>query len=337
MGVDSVGGSSSNPRSSPASSSGSGQGSTSAVSPNASGVGATPNTAPPRSPAVNFDQSGFDPAHSVRSMPALTQPTPVNRMNFERSSFDPSQASAAVPGLFDSTPLNPVAQTFTQSLPALPENFESAFKVPRGQLTFDAEGLEERGPYFSRTPHHPTMTSGVTIGRGYDMKERSTQEVVTDLTAAGVPQADAELLAQGATLTGQAARDFINRPDVAAIEISQSAQKNLFNTVYAEYQQYVRDISNDPERIEVYGRVDWENLNPAILDVAVDMRYRGDYSPLTRKDVQPLIVNNDLQGMYDLFSNEDKMINEWNVPRDRFERRRDFLANALAEQQAAAQ
>ncbi|WP_233166510.1 pesticin C-terminus-like muramidase [Archangium sp. Cb G35] len=310
-------------------------GPTSAASPTASGVGTAQNTVPSRAPAVNFEQSSFDPANSVRSMPALTQPTPVNRMNFERSSFDPAQASASVPGLFDSAPLNPVAQTFTNPLPALPENFESAFKVPKGQLTFDAEGQEERGRYFSRTPHHPTMSSGVTIGRGYDMKHRSTEEVVADLTAAGVPQADAELLAQGAKLTDQAARDFVNRPDVAAIEISQSAQKNLFNTVYDEHEQDMMRIANGPSQLEAYGQVDWENLDPAILDLAVDLRFRGDYTPLTRKEVQPLIVNNDLQGLYDLFSNEDKMVNEWNVPRDRFEQRRDYLANALAEQAAA--
>ncbi len=337
MGVDSVSGSSSSPKSSPVSSSSGGSSPPPSSSANASGVSPTPSTPQPRTPTVSFERSGFDPAGAVRSTPALRDATPMARAGFDPNSrFEPAQPGASVPGLFDATPMNPVAQTFTQPLPALPENFESAFKVPEGQLTFDAEGMETRGAFFSRTPHHPTMSSGVTIGRGYDMKHRSAEQVVGHLTAAGMPQADAELLAQGAKLTGQDARDFVNRPDVAAIEISQSAQKNLFNTVYEEHAQDVLRISNDPARIEVFGSVDFENLDPAIMDLAVDLRFRGDYSPTTRKDVQPLMVNNDLQGMHDLFADEDKMINEWNVPRDRFERRRDYLANALAERAATA-
>ncbi|WP_338023495.1 calcium-binding protein [Archangium primigenium] len=291
----------------------------------------TPSTPPARTPTVNFERSGFDPAGAVRSTPALRDATPLARAGFDPNSrFEPAQPGASVPGLFDATPMNPVAQTFTQPLPALPENFESAFKVPKGQLTFDAEGMETRGAFFSRTPHHPTLGSGVTIGRGYDMKYRTSEQVVEHLTAAGVPQADAELLAQGAKLTGQDARDFVNRPDVAAIEISQSAQKNLFNTVYAEHEKDVLDISNSPSRLEAFGRVDWENLDPALLDVAVDLRFRGDYKPETRKDFQPLLVNNDLQGLKDLLSDEDKMLNDWKVPRDRFERRRDYVADAVA-------
>jgi hypothetical protein len=48
------------------------------------------------------------------------------------------------------------------------------FIVERGQITFDLEGLESPGSrYHSRKAHHPTPISGVTIGRGYDLKEIS--------------------------------------------------------------------------------------------------------------------------------------------------------------------
>lgn len=215
------------------------------------------------------------------------------------------------------------------SLSPTPEAFVSDFSVPEGQLTFDAEGQEARGAYFSRKAHWPGGASGVTIGRGYDMRERTRESVASELGAAGVPRADAELLAQGATLTGDEAARFIARVEVKAIQISPMAQKKLFSAVYGQYAADVKRISNKPDAVAKYGNVDWENLNPAIKDVAVDLRYRGDYTPATRREVQELIANNDLQGLYDVLSDEAKMTGEWRVPRDRFERRRDYLAAAL--------
>ena len=47
--------------------------------------------------------------------------------------------------------------------------------VESGQVTFDAEGNDiESSRYFSRVIHWPGNTeSGVTIGRGYDMGNRT--------------------------------------------------------------------------------------------------------------------------------------------------------------------
>jgi hypothetical protein len=44
-------------------------------------------------------------------------------------------------------------------------------KVAKGQATYNSEG-NEGGKYHSRKAHHPTAASGVTIGRGYDLKEK---------------------------------------------------------------------------------------------------------------------------------------------------------------------
>ena len=57
--------------------------------------------------------------------------------------------------------------------------------VAFGQLTFDAEGMEKPGRFFSRRLHVPSSSSGATIGRGYDMREKSRDEIVADLVAAG--------------------------------------------------------------------------------------------------------------------------------------------------------
>ena len=78
------------------------------------------------------------------------------------------------------------------------------------QHLFDSEGLENPGGRFhSRVPHLPPGASGVTIGRGYDIKSRSKQSVIRDLKSAGVSESDAKRLAEGVDLTGQAAKKFI--------------------------------------------------------------------------------------------------------------------------------
>lgn len=325
MGVDSVGGSSSRSSSNSVSSDRTrGLSSSSPPSVDKAAADVARDRAPSTASPVNFAQSSFEPARDLSGMPNLSgvsnrmSPTLINALATDAAPFDAANALAAAPELLQAAPLSPTPQTFA-----------SAFEVPEGQLTFDAEGMEAEGPYFSREAHWPGGASGVTIGRGYDMKHRSAETVISDLTAAGVPQADAEVLAQGAGLEGQAAADFIAREDIRNLEITPLAQKNLFSAVYDHYASEVRRISEKPDTVAKYGSVDWDNLDPAIMDVAVDLIYRGDYTTATRESVQPLIVANDLQGLHDLLADESRMTGDWGVPQDRFERRRDYLRAAL--------
>ena len=88
-----------------------------------------------------------------------------------------------------------------------------------GRLTFDAEG-QEGGPYDSRHLHVPTSGSGVTIGRGYDMKQRSRTEIRDDLTAAGVEPTMAALISQAAGRAGPEAEEFIEENHLEAFRIT---------------------------------------------------------------------------------------------------------------------
>ena len=68
------------------------------------------------------------------------------------------------------------------------------------------------GPYFSGVPHVPGRWSGVTIGRGYDIKEKSGNKIKRDLTAAGVDPGIAETFASASGLMGTRARhSLVNR------------------------------------------------------------------------------------------------------------------------------
>ena len=56
---------------------------------------------------------------------------------------------------------------------------------------------------------HPSSSSGVTIGSGYDMRYKSAGQVVQDLTGAGLDLSTARRLAEGSGLSGGAAGAFV--------------------------------------------------------------------------------------------------------------------------------
>ena len=197
------------------------------------------------------------------------------------------------------------------------------FRVSKGQLTFDAEG-EEGGAWHSRRPHVPSDTSGLTVGRGYDMKEKTPEKVRTDLVQAGVSETTAKLYAKAAGLEGDEARQFIAKN--ALPEITPAQQKALFGRAYAEMERDVRRLADKADVVKEYGRVNWDRLDPAIYEALVDLRFRGDYTLATRKKLQKYVVANDLKGFTEAMSDMDL----WkNVPRDRFRRRLQAVENAV--------
>ena len=56
---------------------------------------------------------------------------------------------------------------------------------------------------------HPSGGSGVTIGAGYDMKDKKAPQIKSDLMAAGASADVAEKLSKGAGLSGSAASAFV--------------------------------------------------------------------------------------------------------------------------------
>jgi hypothetical protein len=194
-----------------------------------------------------------------------------------------------------------------------------------GRLTFDAEG-QEGGPWHSRRLHVPGAASGLTLGRGYDMKNRTNAQIRNDLLAAGVDAAHAALIAQASGLTGDRAEDFIQDNDLEDFEITPQAQLKLFQIDYDWHASDARRLATKPDVTRRYGATDWDALHPAIRDVVIDLRFRGDYSPRCREILQSHIVANNLK----TFSGQIGKKTNWpSVPKDRFERRRNFCQQAL--------
>ncbi|HMO02404.1 MAG TPA: pesticin C-terminus-like muramidase [Oligoflexia bacterium] len=166
-------------------------------------------------------------------------------------------------------------------------------KVPRGQLTFDLEGNEGE-KFFSRVAHKPPgAASGVTIGRGYDMGFRSKTEAKNDLIAAGVPESDATLLSEAAGLRGNDAEKFLKENDLPIISL-QSQQKLFSQIVYPKYEQETKRVVKNS--LGANGEEIWQKLDQKIIDVLVDLTYRGDNTPATRNHFIEPLKKNDLEG-----------------------------------------
>lgn len=207
-----------------------------------------------------------------------------------------------------------------QEVQSLPQGY-----VP-GTLTFNAEGSSNpNSPYFSRIPHWPEGASGVTIGRGYDIKLRTQEEVFSDLINAGVDPYQAEALSYGAGLEGSQAKEFVKEIKHNFLPISEEAEINLFNQIYPEYIARAEAKASDPSVVKKYGYTDWETLHPGIKEVLVDMTYQGQYRASTRELIQPAVVANDIA----LFTFQMQSP-EWPYPKDnRYRARIEFLNSML--------
>lgn len=157
--------------------------------------------------------------------------------------------------------------------------------VREGQITFDAEGIDYlRGPepfrqpenlkLFSRVLHWPAGLSGVTIGRGYDMKSRSAGEIMTHFRQARIEEYKGVICSKAAGLVGRQAHDFVKSYGPLVGEITHLQQVRLFEIAYKIkllearnlYQRVSHTILNAPL---------WEKLDLRIRDVIVDIFYQG--------------------------------------------------------------
>lgn len=193
--------------------------------------------------------------------------------------------------------------------------------VSFGQSTFDAEGMEAQGPYFSRVIHWPGGTSGVTIGRGYDMGQRTRLQVLSELRHAGVNEQDALFLAGAAGVRGERAQRFVHAFVGESPVLSLPSQRRLFEVVTTPEVLFdIKRILAKPDLQKRYGAVSWNELTPMAQEVVFDLRYRGDYTPQTRERLQPILVARDDEKLIELLG-DTTYWKALNVPESRIEAR----------------
>lgn len=112
----------------------------------------------------------------------------------------------------------------------------------------------------SLIPHFPGGKSGVTIGPGYDMGGRSSEQIYADLTRVGVEPRIAESLAQAAHKTGPEASVWIGQH--GGLYITETQQKALFDQILVpEYEERMQ------EQLEHFAQ-NHENITAEMIDVA---------------------------------------------------------------------
>ncbi len=204
----------------------------------------------------------------------------------------------------------------------------SALQPLIGKVTFESEGAE-KGPYHSRILHVPSPTSGLTLGRGYDMKMKNKFKIKQDLIKAGLKVADAQKLSDTSGLSGNTAKAFIKTQKLEKFEITQQQQVNLFNISYKEEEAETKRLCTKVDVTSKYGKCDWAKLDSAIKQILVDLKFRGDYTGSTRKFLQKHVAANDTKGFLKALSDRSKWISQ-RVPSDRFQRRITFFrANTI--------
>jgi len=199
----------------------------------------------------------------------------------------------------------------------------SALQPVIGKLTFASEGAE-KGPYHSRTLHVPSVSSGLTIGRGYDMKLKSTIKIKRELITAGLKIDDATKLSKAAKLFGSSAKSFISTNKLEKFEITQQAQVKLFNISYKEEEAETKRLCTKKDVEKKYGKCNWDKLNTAIKQVLVDLKFRGDYTGNTRAFIQKHVVANDTKEFLKALKDRTNWVRPL-VPQDRYQRRIDFF------------
>jgi hypothetical protein len=190
-----------------------------------------------------------------------------------------------------------------------------------GEVTWESEGAEG-GIYHSRCLTVPSNSSGLTVGRGYDMKEKTQKKISEDMVSVGLTQAQADIIKKAAGLSGTTAGFFVVENDLLDFQLTAEQQLALFKISYDEQAKEVIRICVVGLNVKDYGEVEWDTLDAAIKDITVDLKFRGDYTPDSRKNIQKSIADNDLKE----FKKQLKDSTKWTgVPTDRFDRRVKFL------------
>lgn len=202
--------------------------------------------------------------------------------------------------------------------------------VAFGQTTFNAEGQEARGKFFSRAIHWPGGASGVTLGRGYDMGQRTRLQILSELRYAGMSESDANFLSGAAGLRGESARRFVATRSVESPSISLPAQRALFETITTpEIIGDIKRILAKPDLQATYGAVTWDQLDPLAQELVFDLRYRGDYTPETRTQIQPALVSGNIELLARVMADRAYWASR-GVPPQRIEDRISLLQNRHA-------
>jgi hypothetical protein len=163
------------------------------------------------------------------------------------------------------------------------------------------------------------------------MGQRSAKSIINDLTRAGVAPRDALFFSYAAGLRGATAQAFVKQYRDSSPTITAEAQQRIFTeiirpAIIADIQR----IMSKPETVRAYGTTSWGALPRAAQELLFDLRYRGDYTPTTRKLLHPPLVAGDFREVVRIM--EDRPLwQRFGVPDGRIEARIQIARRILAD------
>ena len=180
-------------------------------------------------------------------------------------------------------------------------------------LTWHAEGNDNPAdPNFSRKLRVPSG-KGLTIGKGYDMKDIWPPIINSELQSAGVSAAIAQNLSAAHGLTGSDAINFIINKNLVNFALTHQQQWNLFKMMRDKYIVQAKTSS------------DFDTRHSSIQGIIIDLLWTGDYTTSTKAFLQTTVDQNSVTGLTTIMSNRTK----WpGVTDDRFNRRKVYMEKA---------
>ena len=212
--------------------------------------------------------------------------------------------------------------------------------VPKGQLTFNAEGNDiENSIYFSRHPHVPNNKgvviglSGVTFGRGLDFGQQSKSYIESlfnemEKNTKPLPSKLKAWLLGSVGLKGTSALTYcqgINN-DVPKSDqyLTRKQQHFLFNAVYDHLYSVTKRVVAKGANIDGHQiSVNLEDYSQKVQDVLVDLTFRGDNSSRTRQYFMKDLKSG--EGDFKVNISNSHWKSSFGVPTQRFNERKGYL------------
>ncbi len=180
-----------------------------------------------------------------------------------------------------------------------PKHTAGSLRVSEGQITFDAEGVDyitavepfrqRNYPNFSRILQWPPkFASGVTLGRGYDMGNRSAGEIYSTLRQAGIEEYKAVICSKASHLKGREAGQFVKVYGPLVGEITHHQQIKLFYIAYKEKLDYGKGVYYRQSR-HVPNALPWNRVDEEIREVFIDTLYQGN---VTASEMVKIMASN---------------------------------------------
>jgi hypothetical protein len=136
--------------------------------------------------------------------------------------------------------------------------------------------------------HWPGGSSGVTLGPGYDMKERSATQIIHDMTAIGLDGVVAAKIATAHGLTDSAADDFADDNE-DLVDLKHAQEMALLKLIVPHYEKIViRNVHVDQKQNEFDALVSFcYNPGGSFVPIAhrIDLKKIGEAMDVIRTRV----------------------------------------------------